>query len=184
MVGGVPNWLSLSRLPLAAGLAGCVAAGWWGAALAVFAVAAATDFLDGWWARTYGPRTAAGRTLDPLTDKVLLATALVYLVPVPGSGVGPGVVAVVVGRELLVTGLRGLVEAAGVAFAADRLGKLKTGLQFAAVAAVFAQEVARPLAADWFPAVEWGRAGLVGLMLAATVVSGANYVAKALPALR
>ncbi len=68
----IPNLLSLSRLPLAVVLCACIAYEQWPAALAVFVVAALTDWLDGWWARKFDQGTPLGRSLDPLTDKVLI----------------------------------------------------------------------------------------------------------------
>jgi CDP-diacylglycerol--glycerol-3-phosphate 3-phosphatidyltransferase len=181
----VPNLLSLSRVPLAVVLFVLIDRGAWPAALAVFAAACLTDWLDGWWARRYGPLTAVGRALDPLTDKVLVCGAFVYLIPVPAAGIDPWMVVVVVGRELLVTGLRGMVEAAGKAFGADRFGKLKMGLQCAAVVAVLVVEWVRAAGpAEALAALEPARAVLVWAMLAATVGSGVQYVAKAVRLLR
>ncbi|MBA4065416.1 MAG: CDP-diacylglycerol--glycerol-3-phosphate 3-phosphatidyltransferase [Isosphaera sp.] len=184
-VWNVPNLLSLSRLPLAVVLFALIARAAWPAALAVFAAACATDWLDGWWARRYGPLTAVGRALDPLTDKVLVCGAFVFLIPVPAAGIDPWVVAVVVGRELLVTGLRGMVEAAGKAFGADRFGKLKMGLQCAVVVAVLVVEWVRDAGpADALAVLEPVRTGLLWAMLAATVGSGAQYAVKAVRLLR
>ncbi|MFO0851955.1 MAG: CDP-alcohol phosphatidyltransferase family protein [Gemmataceae bacterium] len=182
----VPNLLSLSRLPLTVGLCGCISAHAWVLGLAVFAVAAVTDWLDGWWARRFGRVSVVGRSLDPLTDKVLLGGAFIFLIPVTQAGITPWVVAVVIGRELLVTGLRGMVEATGAKFGADWFGKLKTVLQCATVAAVLGVEAVRAdgRAADALPALEWGRDGLVWVMLGATVGSGVQYVVKAARVLR
>ncbi len=176
----IPNLLSLSRLPLAAGLFACIDAGHWWPAVAVFAAAAATDWLDGWWARTYGPLTSIGRSLDPLTDKVLIGGAFIYLLPVPGAGILPWMATVVVGRELLVTGLRGMVEATGATFGADWFGKLKTALQMAAVFAVLTQEALRAGGdSDLFAPAETVCRVLVAAMLVATVGSGLQYVVRA-----
>jgi CDP-diacylglycerol--glycerol-3-phosphate 3-phosphatidyltransferase len=177
----VPNLLSLSRLPLAVGLCGCISARAWVAGLAVFAVAALTDWLDGWWARRYGLVSMVGRNLDPLTDKVLLGGAFIFLIRVPDAGIHPWVVAIVIGRELLVTGLRGIVETTGAKFGADWFGKLKTVLQCVTVAWVLGVEAVRAdgSAAGLLPALEWARTGLVWAMLAATVGSGVQYLVKA-----
>ena len=174
-----PNLLSLSRLPLAAGLFACIAYQAWGPALGVFAVAAVTDAVDGWLARRLGLVSGVGRALDPLADKVLLGGAFVYLLRVPAAGLSEWMVATLVCRELLVTGLRGMAEAAGVSFAADRWGKLKTVLQCAWVAAV----LGRLAAGDESAAGGWGQAALLWAMLGLTVGSGLNYTAKAARAL-
>ena len=177
----VPNLLSLARVPLAAVLFALVVYEAWLAGLVVFAVACATDWLDGWWARRYGPLTLVGRALDPLCDKVLVCGAFIYLLPVPGAGVLPWMVTVVVCRELLVTGLRGMVEAAGKRFGADWFGKLKMGLQCAVLIGVLLIQYAR---AEGFGPSVLGALSAVQLvllwaMLAATVGSGAQYVVKA-----
>ena len=179
-----PNALSLSRLPLAALLAACIAAGKWGAALGVFALAMLTDWADGFVARRVGPLTALGRSLDPLTDKVLIGTALVYLATLPQTGVGPAVVALMLGRELWVTGLRGAVETQGHRFGADWFGKLKTATQTAALLGVFALEALRGELGEWLAAAELGRSALVWLMLLATLGSGAQYTARAVVLLK
>lgn len=184
----VPNVLSLSRLPLAVGLFACVAHAAWPAGLAVFLLACATDWLDGWWARRYGPLTPLGRNLDPMTDKVLVCGAFVYLLPVPGAGLTEWMVVVVIGRELVVTGVRGVVEAAGKAFGADWFGKLKMGLQCAVLIGVLLIESVRaegdgPLSRT-LPVLEPVQLVLLWLMLAATVGSGVQYLVKAARLLR
>ena len=170
----VPNLLSLSRLPLAAVLCWCISTGTWAAALGVFLLAAFTDWLDGWWARRFNQGTAVGRALDPLTDKVLVGSAFIFLIPVREVGVEPWVVAVIVGRELLVTGLRGMVEAAGKSFGADWFGKLKTVLQMAALTGAFVLR-AVPAAEPLEPVYR----GLLWLAVAATVGSAVQYAVKA-----
>src|SRR5215471_19197860 len=124
----VPNLLSFVRIPLAVVLFACIVYQAWLAGLIVFVVACATDWLDGWWARRYGPLTLVGRNLDPLADKILVCGAFIYLLPVAGAGLSPWMVTVVVVRELLVTGIRGMVEATGKKFGADWFGKLKMAL--------------------------------------------------------
>ncbi len=175
-----PNLLSLSRLPLTALLVACVARELWAAGLAAFAVAAFTDWADGWWARRYGPLTAVGRNLDPLTDKVLIAGAFISLIPVEGAGVAPWVATVVVCRELLVTGLRGIVEATGRTFGADWFGKLKMVLQCAVVVGVLLIQTLRghgeTAAVDALAPVQ---GVLMAAMLAATVGSAVQYSVKA-----
>ena len=177
----IPNLLSFARIPLAVVLFACIVYEAWLVGLIVFVVACATDWLDGWWARRYGPLTLVGRNLDPLADKVLVCGAFIYLIPVPGAAILPWMATVVVCRELLVTGLRGMVEAAGKTFGADWFGKLKMGLQCAVVIGVFLILYWR--AAGFTPAVldllEPIQLVLLWAMLAATVGSGVQYVVKA-----
>ena len=181
----VPNLLSLSRLPLAVALFACITWEAWAAGLAVFAAAAVTDWADGWWARRYGPLTAVGRSLDPLTDKVLVGGAFIYLIPVEGAGVAPWIATVVVSRELLVTGLRGIVEATGQTFGADWFGKVKMVLQCAVVVGVLLTLTLRdgghPTAAAGLAPVQ---TALMAAMLAATVGSAVQYAVKAARLLR
>jgi len=182
----IPNLLSFARIPLAVVLFACVVYELWLAGLVVFLVATATDWLDGWWARRYGPLTLVGRNLDPLCDKVLVCGAFIYLIPVPGAGVLPWMVTVVVCRELLVTGLRGIVEAAGKKFGADWFGKLKMALQCAVLIGVLLIEWLRTLpdTADALRLLEPVQLVLLWLMLVATVGSGLQYVVKAVKLLR
>jgi len=182
----VPNLFSASRVPLAVGLFACVVYEAWLAGLVIFLAAAATDFLDGWWARRYGPLTVVGRNLDPIADKVLVCGGFIYLIPVPGAGVLPWMVTVVVCRELVVTGVRGIVEATGQKFGADWFGKLKMGLQCAVLIGVLLIQWLRTLGgtADLLAVLDPVQAVLLWAMLAATVGSGGQYLVKAARMLR
>jgi CDP-diacylglycerol--glycerol-3-phosphate 3-phosphatidyltransferase len=179
-----PNLLSLARVPLAIVVFVCITYQAWLAALVAFVVACATDWLDGWWARKYGPLTLVGRNLDPLADKILVCGAFIYLIPVTSAGIDPWMVVVVVVRELLVTGIRGMVEAAGKKFGADWFGKLKMGLQCAVLIGVFLIEYLRGWG-DGPPAfLERVQLVLLWAMLVATVGSGLQYIVKAARLLR
>jgi CDP-diacylglycerol--glycerol-3-phosphate 3-phosphatidyltransferase len=101
------------------------------AATIVFAVAMATDQLDGWLARRRNQTSAIGTLLDPIADKVLVMAALVMLV---GEDVAPAwMVAAIVARELLVSGLRLAAIERHVVMAARDLGKIKAWSQAVAV---------------------------------------------------
>lgn len=171
----VPNQLTLARLGLSVVLFGLIAAGQWAWCLVVFALAGLTDWLDGYLARVLKASSALGRMLDPLVDKVMMSGAFIFLLPAGTAGgwLVPWMVAVMVGREFLVTGLRGYLEQRGVAFGADLGGKVKMVLQCAALAVIFMAEA--------WPTAGLGpwRAGLIWAMLAATVLSGGRYVWKA-----
>jgi CDP-diacylglycerol--glycerol-3-phosphate 3-phosphatidyltransferase len=95
-------------------------------ATTVFAVAMATDWVDGWWARRTGRTSDLGRLLDPVADKLLVLAALIMLV---GDVLPAWMVAAVVAREFLVTGLRLAALERGVVIGARDLGKLKTWAQ-------------------------------------------------------
>jgi CDP-diacylglycerol--glycerol-3-phosphate 3-phosphatidyltransferase len=143
-------------------------------ATAVFVVAMATDQIDGWLARRRGTSSALGKLLDPVADKVLVLAALIMLV---GEGVAPGwMVALIVVREILVSGLRLAAVERGVVLAARDLGRAKTWAQ--ALAATIAGLAA---AGAWSDHVAWW-AVLVALV--ATWVSGLDYARVAPRVLR
>jgi CDP-diacylglycerol--glycerol-3-phosphate 3-phosphatidyltransferase len=132
----------------------------------VFAVAMATDQVDGWLARRWDQTSNFGALLDPIADKVLVMVALVMLV---AEGVAPAwMVAAIVAREIAISGLRLAAIERGVVVAARDLGKLKTWAQ--ALAVGFAGFAA---AGAWSKDVAWW-ALLVAVVL--TWVSGLDYV--------
>src|SRR5262249_5048823 len=138
----LPNQLTAGRLVLAVVLFVLIAgAGWiasnWLWCILVFALAAFTDWLDGYLARKQGLTSTLCRHLDPLVDKVLTCGAYIFLLPLAGAGLSPWIVTVVVARELIITGLRGFMEQRGAVFGADWLGKLKMGFQCAALFGIF-----------------------------------------------
>lgn len=138
-------------------------------ATAVFVLAMATDQIDGWLARRRGTSSALGTLLDPVADKVLVLAALVMLIE---QGVAPAwMVAAIVVREVLITGLRQAAVERGVVLAARDLGKLKTWAQ--AVAAAVAGFAA---AGAWTDRAAWW-ALLVAVVL--TWLSGLDYARSA-----
>jgi CDP-diacylglycerol---glycerol-3-phosphate 3-phosphatidyltransferase len=175
-----PNLLSFARIPLAIVLFVCIAREAWLIGLIVFCVACITDWLDGWWARRYGPLTLIGRNLDPLADKILVCGTFIYLILVKDAGIDPWMVVVVVGRELAVTGIRGMVEATGQKFGADWFGKLKMGLQCAVLIGVFLILWLKTLdGGGLLTLLEPVQLLLLWAMLLATIGSGVQYVVKA-----
>ncbi len=136
----LPNTITVVRtavvpvlvgFPLYSGAAGSRVVAW------LFILAAVGDLVDGWLARRGQQVTKIGKLLDPLADKLLVATALIVLVSmgrIPPLFVW--MVVVIVGRELAVTGLRGLASAEGQVMAAGTLGKAKTTLQNIAIGAL------------------------------------------------
>ena len=103
---------------------------------ASFVAAAITDALDGYFARLLKQDTPIGRQLDPLIDKVIVSGCYIYLVTIPGTGVAPWMVTVIVVRELLIQGLRSHLEGKGQAFGARTAGKLKTLVQCLSIVAI------------------------------------------------
>lgn len=153
----------------------------------VFVLAAATDALDGHIARSRGLVTNLGKFLDPIADKVLVSTAFILLLTrgiifevrfFEGWGlIVAGIcVAVILARELIVSGFRMIAAGRGIVLAADKLGKLKTTFQDVSVALV--------LAGMSFLA---SQAGVVIVVVGIfcfyvctvlTVLSGVNYIVK------
>ncbi len=129
-----PNRLTVARMimaPVFMGLLLSKGPGCRYAAFAVFLVASLTDFVDGYLARRYGWVSNLGKFLDPLADKLLVSLAFIGLAQL--ELVPVWVVYAVVGRELLVTGLRSIAAYAGVLILPSRLGKLKAALQMGVV---------------------------------------------------
>ncbi len=102
-----------------------------------FIVGALTDLLDGWLARRGKQVTSIGKLLDPLADKLLVSTALIVLLAMGRIPLwATWMVVVIVGRELAVTGLRGIASAGGQVVAASWLGKTKAVSQNIAIGAL------------------------------------------------
>ena len=174
----LPNQLTGLRLLLAIVLFALIQHHLWYWSLAVFIVAAFTDWLDGYLARKLDLGSTLGRNLDPLVDKVLICGAYIFLLPVPNSGLTEWMATVVVARELIITSLRGFMENMGVSFGAELLGKAKMVLQCAALVAIF---VVLELNDERLYVV---RDFFIYAMLASTSISGLQYLYKAFAVLR
>jgi cardiolipin synthase (CMP-forming) len=119
------------RIVLAPVVMGLVLAEAFTAAAVVFVVAAATDWFDGRLARRWGVTSRLGSFLDTTADKLLVTAALIGLLAVGRAS--PWVVLIIVGRELIMLGLRAAVAAGGSHLEASALGKWKTTVQFVAI---------------------------------------------------
>ena len=160
-------------------------AGW------VYGVAAITDVVDGHLARKWGVTSTFGRVVDPFCDKILILGTFVFFAAPPFvvseggqavslTGVGPVVVILLLGRELLVTSLRAIAESGGTAYAAARAGKIKMFVQSFAVPVIMAYPCFRP-AAEGTAALTIlyvAREAAVWLTVLATLVSGALYLPR------
>jgi CDP-diacylglycerol--glycerol-3-phosphate 3-phosphatidyltransferase len=143
-------------------------------AAVLFCFAAATDYVDGRLARRWNVTSKLGSFLDTTADKLLVSGVLIALLG--ADRVSPWIVALIVGRELVLMGLRGVIASEGEVMAPSLLGKLKTSVQFLAIALAIVRP-GDPLGGLYVD--EWA-------MLAAAVItvwSGADYLVRALPAL-
>jgi CDP-diacylglycerol--glycerol-3-phosphate 3-phosphatidyltransferase len=143
----------------------------------LFLVIAFGDLLDGYLARKYQQVTHFGRIADPLVDKILVCGSFIFFLKIdPLPKIFTAWFAVVVlGREFLVSGIRGAAEAAGIPFGATFWGKQKTLVQNAAVGTGLGY-------AAYFASTAWAETlatGLMWLTLVSTLVSGAAYVMDA-----
>ena len=129
----------------------------------VFAIAAFTDGLDGYIARSRQSVTTFGKVMDPVADKLMIAAALISLVSL--ERLAAWVAMVIIAREFAVSGLRIAAGQQGVVIPASGLGKVKTIVQVVAVLALIAADE---------PNSAWVQA-LVYTMVAITVASGADY---------
>jgi nicotinamide-nucleotide amidase len=140
-------------------------------AAAVFTVLAATDAVDGYVARSRNEVTTFGKFIDPLADKLLVTAALVGLVEL---GSLPGWVAIVIiGRELVVSGLRMVAVAEGVIIAASPWGKFKTVFQIAALVLFILKSA--PFLVPVYTLVDTAAWIVMAIALGLTIWSAADY---------
>ncbi len=133
----IPNILTLMRIaviPLMVYLllTGERESSFWAAAL--FSAASFTDWLDGFVARKMGIVTVFGKFLDPIADKLVVMAALIMIIPL--ERVPAWMVLVILGREIIITGLRGIASSEGIVIEASDLGKFKTIFQIVAIIAL------------------------------------------------
>jgi len=169
-----PNRLTLLRLGLIPFL-------WWAlvtpgttsrwAALILFSLAAATDFLDGYIARRYGPITTFGKIFDPLADKVLVAA--VFLVYIAQQILPAWWFLVVLFREFAVSGLRIVAAVNAVVLAADAGGKMKTLLQLLGLFSLLLSDALTDVASiSWIGVFAWW---ILFASVWAALLSGVGY---------
>lgn len=179
MILTLPNILTLSRVAVIPVLVALffleTANGQW-IACGVFIFSAITDFLDGFLARSLGQTTAFGTFLDPVADKLLVASALLMMVAfgqITGVVVIPAII--ILCREILVSGLREYLSGFAVSLPVSNLAKWKTTLQMAAICILIVGDAAHPLIPDLIPVRLIGE---VGLWIAAivTIITGSEYL--------
>ena len=154
----------------------------------VFGVAAFTDFIDGHIARSRGLVTNLGKFLDPIADKVLVATAMILLLTLRenlfvkyGDGgnalylVTSISLCVILARELIISAFRQIAAANGIVMAAEKLGKYKTVCQDAAI---FVLILATDISGTAGEVFAWIGFVLFAIATVLTVWSGISYVVK------
>jgi CDP-diacylglycerol---glycerol-3-phosphate 3-phosphatidyltransferase len=198
----LPNALTLLRLLVAAAFFATISmtlrmgphpdrALWGNTAIALFIIAASTDFLDGYLARRWKVVSVFGRIMDPFVDKVLVLGAFVFLASprfadvdpsnvdrfTMATGVGSWMVVVILARELLVTSIRGVIEGMGIAFGAEAIGKWKMVLQCVAIPVALVVAVNEALLAEaWARSI---RDVIVWATVIVTVISCIPYLVRA-----
>ena len=206
----VPNALTASRLVLAVGFfimlsfyqykgRGDSPDHWllhW--AFLTYAVALFTDFLDGYLARKWKIESGFGRIVDPFVDKILVLGSFIFfagknfIIPVTDevrlnqhvvktiTGVAPGIVVILLARELLITVIRSSSEGSGKSFGAALSGKLKMGFQSGTILVILLYVNYY----DWIqshaePAARWFRDFCIWGTVAITIISGLLYLQRA-----
>lgn len=145
------------------------------AAAILFAVAALTDFLDGYIARKYGMVTDLGKFLDSCADKVLVLSALVLMtdariIPAVWAGI---CCSVILAREIIISCLRMVAASKGIVMAADKLGKIKTILQDISIVILIVSAEFYPLRYDC--ALFVAGAAALGLSVIMAIISAIHY---------
>ena len=134
------------------------------AAMVLFVIAGITDFLDGYIARSRNQVTDFGKFMDPLADKVLVVSAMLWFV---GEGTMPSwAVLIVIIREFMVTGLRLTAADHGRVIAAALSGKVKTAVTMVCLTAMF------------LPLQPWMVYACIAAILVTTVASGVEYFVR------
>lgn len=171
----LPNILTISRVSAIPLMVIFLYWEWNLASLIVFAASGISDYVDGWVARRYRYESKLGVLLDPLADKLIVVSTMIMLlwlgrldIEIQGFQfdlLGPILVIVTVGREIAITGLRVIASSIGIGVPVDQIGKIKTWVQFFAIALVVS---------GWSGWLELGQA-LLCLSVVAALWSGAGY---------
>jgi CDP-diacylglycerol--glycerol-3-phosphate 3-phosphatidyltransferase len=174
-------------------------------AFIIYCVALFTDFLDGYLARKWKVEGAFGRVVDPFVDKILVLGSFIFfagknfIIPETGpggqisptvvrtiTGVAPGMVVLILARELLVTTFRGMGEAGGQAFGAAYIGKVKMVLQSVTILVilVYVNYYGWIHKSRFETSATWFRDLCIWVTIGITVYSGLDYIRKAAAMLR
>lgn len=150
-------------------------------ALILFALAASTDWLDGWLARKFGAVTPLGAALDHIADKVLVACVLIALAyaSLPFWLVIPAII--ILGRDVAIAGLREGLSAQGVSLPVSELGKWKAAAEMAGICAFLAFQSAALLdaPANVVLGLDWAARILLWVAAALALISAGQYALSA-----
>ena len=183
----LPNILTLARIPMMFVIVGLMRVDFQGAAsmaFVLFVLAGLTDWADGYYARKLNKVSNFGILMDALSDKILMLGLMIALVET--GKVAIFLVLLILGRELMITGLRLVAATKGVVMSAESAGKQKTVTQILAVGAflvadIFTKDLAG-LEATWVGTAEnvfyWLGKGLFWLCVVMTLYSGVGYFKK------
>ncbi|NLV75541.1 MAG: CDP-diacylglycerol--glycerol-3-phosphate 3-phosphatidyltransferase [Tissierellia bacterium] len=136
----------------------------------IFAIAAATDGLDGYIARSRNQITTFGKFIDPLADKLLVSAALISMIQL--AKVPAWIVVIIIAREFTITGFRIIAASEGITIAASSLGKIKTATQLIAIILLLIDNF--PFRLIGIPLDKI----MLYIALFFTVVSGVDYIYK------
>lgn len=173
-----PNLLTFLRLILIIPICLLLPLGWTGqaAAFSLYVIAGATDYLDGWWARTYNQGSDFGRMLDPIVDKVMVAALFIALLAYGGPNGQGGAISgifivcpiIILGREFLVSGLREFLGPKGVIIPVTPLAKWKTTIQIIAIGVLL------------FPGMQEPGLFLLVIATGLTIYTGYGYIRESM----
>ena len=177
-----PNLLTLFRIgmtPVLIYLASFVGPIPAALAAGVFFLATVSDFFDGYLARSYNSGTTLGKFLDPMADKLIVTSTLIMLAGIARTPRVPAwIVAVLVAREIAVTGLRAVAASEGIVIAAEEVGKYKMALQSIAIHGLLVHYTYFHL--DFFAAGMF----VLWISMGVSIVSGIDYYRRAAQAFR
>ena len=176
----LPMWLTWSRIGAAVPMTAVMLniskpwAGW--VAATIFILAAITDWLDGHFARKFNAQSTMGKFMDPIADKILVSTILILLIP--SGAVHPVLVILILGRDILIGGIRSIAAADRLIIDAKAAGKWKTAVQMIAIPAVL---IDVPVATDslgplYAISTQTIGHGLLWLSAVLSIVSGVEYI--------
>ena len=183
----LPNFLTLSRIPILFGVVGFLYLPFSGAsslALVLFLIGALTDWADGYYARKQGLVSNFGKLMDALTDKVFMVGLFISLLVI---GILPEwtlpLLLLILSREFLITGLRLVAASDGLVLAAEKSGKHKTVSQMVAAILLLLAVAVRADFSDQLPLIvgnvlHWGGLSFFVIATLLTVSSGAQYMVK------